>query len=217
MKAIGNIFLTWRKGRGSKRIAIGVIKNNLTDGVRFNYISENVAEAKKLGFVNYEGFPEIDKVYSENVLEKFGQRLIQSDRNDLRGFYDFWGVDVKHKNNKYYMLAHTQGLLPTDNFEFLADFNPIKGLTFISEITNLKNAQIPSDIIKIGDILIYKLEKDNEYDSFAVKLFKNDYYLGHVKLIHNKVFHKSKYPLNVIVHSIEKNGVLNKVFIKITT
>lgn len=216
MKAIGNIYLSWRKGRGSKRITIGVIKNNITDGVRFNYIPVKVKEAKEYGFVNYEGFPEIDKLYSENVLEKFGQRLIQSDRNDLKGFYDFWGVDVKYKNNKYYMLAHTQGILPTDNFELLADFNPIKGLTFISEITNLKEAQIPSDIIELGDKLSYELEKKNNFDKFAVKLFKNNYYLGHIKLIHNKVFHKSKYPLNVNVHSIEKNGVLNKVFIKIT-
>ena len=50
----------------------------------------NVEEAKKLGFVPFEGFPDIDKTYTSNVLEIFGHRLIKNERSDSKYFYDFW-------------------------------------------------------------------------------------------------------------------------------
>ena len=50
MKAIGNIQLIWRPGKGSRRISIGSIKKNETDGVRFQYNASGVEQAKKMGF-----------------------------------------------------------------------------------------------------------------------------------------------------------------------
>lgn len=216
MKTIGNIFLIWRKGKGARRIPIGVIKRNVSEGVRFHYLQDGLNEAQKLGFGHYEGFPDTKKTYSENVLEIFGQRIIRSERNDARDFYSFWQIDSRYKENDFYMLAYTQGLLPTDNFEFLADFNPGKGLSFITEIAGLSKYQIPSDSIKIGDKLDYQLEIDNRHDDKAVKVFKDDLHLGYIKCIHNKVFHKSTNKFAVFVHRIEKNGVLNRVFLRIT-
>jgi hypothetical protein len=67
MKAIGNIHLIWRAGKGSRRI-VGTIKS-ASEGIRFQYNQEGVKQAKKLGFVHYEGFPDTDKVYTENVIE----------------------------------------------------------------------------------------------------------------------------------------------------
>lgn len=216
MKAIGNIHLIWRPGKGSRRISVGTIKKSATEGIRFQYNQEGVAEAKRQGFVHYEGFPDTDKIYTENVIEIFGQRLIRSDRPDLKNFYDFWGIDLKKKEDKYYMLAFTQGLLPTDSFEFLADFNPIDDLSFVTEITNLSEAQISSDKVSIGDVLRYELEPNNLYDNKAVKVFKDELYLGHIKLIHCKVFHKTQKQFKLVVQGIEKNGVLKRVFVKAT-
>ncbi|PZO30079.1 MAG: hypothetical protein DCF13_04530 [Flavobacteriaceae bacterium] len=214
MKAIGNIQLIWRPGKGSRRISIGTIKKNETDGVRFQYNTLGVEQAKKLGFEHYEGFPDTGKIYSENVLQIFGQRLIKSERTDLKDFYDFWNIDATKTKHKFYMLAFTQGLLPTDNFEFLADFNPVKNLSFITEITNLTESQISSERLSIGDALRYELEPENQYDRFAVKVFKNNLYLGRIKLIHCNVFHKTKKTFNLHVQGIEKNGVLKRVFVK---
>ncbi|PKB16805.1 hypothetical protein [Flavobacterium sp. 5] len=216
MKAIGNIHLIWRPGKGSRRISVGTIKKSATEGIRFQYNQEGVAEAKKQGFVHYEGFPDTDKIYTENVIEIFGQRIIRTDRPDLKNFYDFWEIDKKKKENKYYMLAFTQGLLPTDSFEFLADFNPIDDLSFVTEITNLSEAQISSDKVSIGDVLRYELEPNNIYDNKAVKVFKSELYLGHIKLIHCKVFHKTQKQFKLVVQGIEKNGVLKRVFVKAT-
>ncbi len=216
MKAIGNIHLIWRQGKGSRRISVGTIKKSAVEGIRFQYNQEGVEEAKKLGFVHYEGFPDTskNKIYTENVIEIFGQRLMRSERPDLQDFYDFWNIDQRKKEDKFYMLAFTQGLLPTDNFEFLANFNPIDSLSFVTEITNLTEAQIPSEKVLVGDVLRYELEPNNLYDENAVKVFKKGLYLGHIKLIHCKVFHKTNKQFDLVVQGIEKNGVLKRIFVK---
>lgn len=217
MKEIGNIFLVWRKGPGDRRIPIGVIKRNSADGVRFNYLPKNIEKAKAIGFSAFEGFPDSssEKVFTENVLDIFGQRLMRSERNDLSEFYEFWKIDKKFKDDIFYMLARTQGFLPTDNFEFLADFNPVQGLNFISEISGLSKTQISSNSLNVGDTLTYARESNNQYDKYAVKLFHQGLFLGYVKLIHSKVFYIAKSTLSVKVHHIEKNGVLGRVFIEV--
>lgn len=216
MKAIGNIFVAWRKGKGSRRIVIGIIRNNSTEGMRFSYLKNGVKEAEKYGFSSYDGFPNLEKTYKENVVNIFGQRIMRSERNDVDEFFKFWQIDKKYKEDSFYMLAYTQGLLPTDNFEFLADFQPKKGLTFITEISGLSYLNLSPDSLKIGDKLRYEFEPENDRDEDAVKLYKGELFVGYVKIIHNKVFKKSKSFLNVSVHHIEKNGKLNRVFLKVS-
>ncbi|MDD2984597.1 MAG: hypothetical protein PHQ74_14545 [Crocinitomicaceae bacterium] len=218
MKTIGNIFLTWRKGKGEPRFVIGIIRRSLSAGVSFSYDKKGLLDAKKMGFSMYEGFPDLDKTYSENVIEIFSQRLMRSERNDIKDFYDFWLIDDKYKKDDYYMLAHTQGILPTDNYEFLADFNPGKDLEFITEIAGLSKTNLPVDTLEVGDKLTYKKEMpENVHDKFAVKVFKDDLFLGHIKIIHNRVFTKTKTPLSITVHHIEKNGKLSRVFLGVKT
>lgn len=211
MKSIGNIYLTWRKGKGERRIPIGIIKRNKTKGTRFQYLKE----ANKFGFSIYEGFPDTSTTYSNNVIEIFGQRIMRSERNDIKDFYDFWLVDKQHINDVYYMLAHTQGILPTDNYEFLAEFNSSKELKFITEIAGLSRANISSDKLKKGDILTYKKEPNNSFDEYAVKVYKGKLFLGYIKIIHNRILHRSKKKFKISVQHIEKNGILNRVFLRV--
>lgn len=215
MKRIGNIFLTWKKGPGTRRIAVAKISQSATSGARFQYISENVTEAQKEGFSCYTGFPDTSKEYSENVLEIIGQRIAKTERNDLKDFYDFWCVDPLKKSDIYYMLAHTQGLLPTDNFEFLADFNPVKNLVFISEISGLSISKIASGLITVGDKISFTKEPENKHDDKAVLLHFGEIRLGYVKAIHSNVFYKSKSVPEITIHHLEKNGVIKRAFIKI--
>lgn len=219
MKAIGNIYLAWRKGKGHSRIPVGVIKRNVTDGVRFQYLEEGLIRARKEGFVNFTDFPDTskDKIYTENVLDILGKRLTKSDRDDIQKYYDFWEIKTEFKDDKYYLLAHTQGLLATDNFEFLADYSPITNLTFISEICGLSHTKPANDLLTEGEELKWKVNKQNPFDSMAVEIYKQDFYLGNVKLIHCNVFHKNGgHKLRIRVKSIEKNGHLNRVFINIS-
>ena len=216
MKAIGKIYLAWRKGKGSRRSIVGVIHKNATEGVRFKYIKAGVEEAMKDGFTPYIDFPEVDKIYSENVLEIFGQRLIKTERTDSQRYLDFWDIDSKYKEDKYYLLAYTQGMLSNDNFEFLADFQPVKDLRFVSEICGLSHFNLQSGVLAVGEKLTYELEHANINDKFAVKVKKGEQVVGYVKIIHSKVFHKTKYPLQIKVKSIDQNGIINRVFIEIS-
>lgn len=216
MKAIGAIYLAWRKGKGSRRKIVGIIKKNASEGVRFEYNLDGVKEAEKEGFAPYVDFPDLHRIYSNNVLDIFGQRLIKTERSDSQKYLDFWDIDKKYQDDKYYLLAYTQGMLSTDNFEFLADFYPISGLRFVSEICGLSHAKLESGIIAIGDELTYKLEKNNPKDKYAVKVFNGEIQLGYVKMIHSKVFHNKKRILKIKVKSIDQNGSINRVFIEIS-
>lgn len=215
VKEIGHIFLSWRQGFGKRRHLVGVLKRNATEGVRFSYLQTGVEEAKKEGFTPYTEFPDVSRVYSENVVEIFGQRITKSDRSDISDFLDFWEIDSKYKDDKCYLLAHTQGLNPTDNFEFLADYNPCKGLRFLTDLAALSILKIPADSIQIGDRLSYLLEPTNQHDRFAVKVFKGDVPIGYIKKVHSKVFHKKGGKnLKLVVKAVEQNGLIKRVFVK---
>lgn len=216
-RAIGLIFLVWRKGTGSRRHLIGVIRRNQTEGVRFAYLPKAMQAAKADGFVPYTEFPFIDRVYSDNVLEKFSQRLIKPERPDYGRFLDFWEVPASRKTDVYHLLAHTQGFVPTDNFEFLADFNPVASLCFVSDMASLSIQQVSKEAIQVGDELRFELEPTNPYDRYAVKVYKGDLLLGYVKKMHNRVFYKKGgNRLRIRVKGVDANGVLQRVFIRIS-
>ncbi|MGB5988950.1 MAG: HIRAN domain-containing protein [Marinifilaceae bacterium] len=218
MKAIKSIYLSWRKGKGYSRSLVGRIQKNATKGVSFKYDDFEVEKARKDGFTPYVDFPDLSKEYSNGVIEAFGQRLVKTERLDKQKYHDFWEIEKKYEEDKYYMLAYTQGLLSTDNFEFLADFNPVKSLCFISEVCGLSSRDLPAGSLSIGDELLYELEPTNEYDSFAVKVYMGKDEIGYIKRIHSKVFHEKNngYKLKLSVKGIEQNANINRIFIKIS-
>lgn len=217
MKSISYIYLVWRKGKGHRRHIVGLLKKNATEGIRFNYIKENLSEAIKDGFAPYVDFPDIAKVYKENVLDTFGQRIVKAERSDIQKYYDFWELDKEYIEDKYYMLAYTQGLLSTDNFEFLAEFYPKEDLCFVSEICGLTHSNLLPNTVKPGDELSWVKETKNEYDKFAVKVFKGNTLIGYVKKVHNKVFYNNlKGKLRIVVKSVDQNGSINRIFIRIS-
>lgn len=215
MKEFGHIFLSWRSGIGQPRHLVGKLKRNVSDGITFQYFPEKVRAAQADGFIPYTEFPEIDKVYKERVIETFGQRLIKSERNDISDFLKFWDIDEKYKDDKLYLLAHTQGLSPSDNFEFLADFNPTKKLRFTTDLASLTHLALPVNTLQNGDYLQVKKNPLPE-DPKAVKVFKDNIMVGFIKRVHSGVFYKNggRY-LKVRVKSIEKNGVIKKIFVSV--
>lgn len=217
MKEFDDIFLSWRQGQGNQRFIIGKLSKGSDNKFSFNYIKENVESAKKKGFSPYTEFPSIEKVYNGNVLEIFAQRLIKPERTDIQTFYDFWEIDSKYKDDKYYLLAHTQGLSTTDNFEFLADYNPIPGLHFLTELAKISIQQLPVGSIKINEELQYELEPNNQFDSNAVKVLQSGRELGYIKRIHNKVFYKrGGENLKLIVKALDQNGTIKRIFVKVS-
>lgn len=216
MKEIGHIYLSWRKGQSARRHVVGVLKRNTTEGVRFQYLEDGVKLAKMEGFAPYPEFPDLSKKYSEHVIETFGQRIIKSERSDIQDFLNFWEIDVKYKDDKFYLLAHTQGLSPVDNFEFLADYNRIKSLCFMTDLAGLSVLQLKRQMVQKGDRLSYTLEPENAHDNFAVKVFKDGQPIGYVKKIHSRVFHKrGKGQFALTAKAVEENELIKRIFVKI--
>lgn len=217
-KEFGHIYLSWRKGVGHPRHIVGVLKRNSTQGVYFKYLNQsNLLEASNDGFIPYTEFPELNDTYKKDVLSIFAQRLIKTERADIGDFLDFWEVNSRFINDKFYLLAHTQGLSPADNFEFLADFNPVKNLCFVSEIAGLSHLQLPPNTVVKGEELDYVLEPTHHNDKFAVKVFKGKQPIGYIKKIHSKVFYKRRAnKLKIVVKDIDFNGIIKRIFVRIS-
>ncbi|MDI9319315.1 MAG: HIRAN domain-containing protein [Phycisphaerales bacterium] len=143
------------------------------------------------GFIPYPEFQYLDKEYNGNVADIFGQRLTKVDRLDIKTFFDFWEVDSSLAFDKFYLLGKTQGLVATDNFEFLAEYKLTNDTHFLTEVAGLSHnkPQLERGCVLKEDKLRFELEPNNEYDRFAVKVFKGDLEIGYIKKHHNKIFH----------------------------
>jgi len=214
---ISKIYLAWRQAKHERRIIVGELYYNKGTYI-FKYITDGVKEAAALGFVNYPDFPIIDKVYSDNVLDVFSQRLYDFSRTDSDEYFEFWDIDPKYKDDKFYLLAQTQGLLNTDNFEFLASYHLRKGLSFMSEIANISRNKLSPNLLKVGDVLNWKKEPDNKYDKNAVIVYKDSTEIGYIKRVHNLVFYDPRAEsLIITIKDIESHETVTSAFINIKT
>lgn len=212
---IKSITLVWRPGKSHSRIPVAIVKSNVF-GTTFRYLKDGVEQAKEKGFVCFPDFPDTKEVHDENVLKVLSLRINDSERSDIQDYYSFWEVPKAAQKDTYRLLAYTQGMLPTDNFEFLAEYYGVKGVRFVSELTGLSENQIDNEYIQEGDELEWRLEPSNEHDPKAVALYKNKQMLGHVKRIHCHVFHlPSSSFLKVRVKKIIHNGHISRAHILI--
>lgn len=202
-------------GKGHRRIPVAIIKSN-TSQTTFKYIKNGVEKAKKEGFVCFPDFPDTEKIHSINVLKILSLRINDSERSDIEDYYKFWEVPVSVQKDTYRLLAYTQGILPTDNFEFLAEYYGVEGIRFVSELTSLSINTLDNKCINEGDELEWKQERDNEFDTCAVSVYKNGVKLGYVKRIHSHVFYLPySQNLRIRVKKIEHNDYISRAFILI--
>jgi hypothetical protein len=188
MDEFSKIYLAWRPGRGERRIFVGEISKNGGD-VSFKYLREGLHKARREGFDGYPGLSD-DKMKHENTLSLFAKRIINTERSDAQDLLDFWEVEPQCKNDKFYILAMTQGLKQTDNFEFVAVFEYVEKLNFVTDIAGIRYSNFDLSKLKAGDMLYYEREPDNEYDKFAVKTIFKQEVIGYIKQGHNEVFEK---------------------------
>ena len=216
MREFDDIYLSWRAGAGKRRHIIGVLKRHPDIKYSFSYDKSAITEAAKDGFLPYTEFPDVEQTYNGSVLEVFAQRLMKSVRTDIDSFYKFWEIEPSQQDDKYCLLAHTQGLLPTDNFEFLADYNPIKGLHFLTDLAHLTDIGLPANLVKPGDSLQFILDPTNQFDNKAVRVIKSDQEIGFIKKIHSHIFYKpGAEHLQLTVKAVDQNGVIKRVFLKV--
>ena len=214
---LDSIHISWRKGKGENRYLIGKLKR-LASGFTFIYLKEGVEAAKKVGFINYPDFPNVnfDVEYSGDLRGVFSLRLMPATRPDRENYLSFWDA-----NNSTYdwfdELGFTQGRLATDNFEFLAEFPyNVKGLRFVTDIASLSHHSLSIDQVSVNDKLKFELETNNPQDPDAVKVFKENNFIGYIKRGHTLFFKKANpNRLQLTVKHIEKNGVVKQLYVSV--
>lgn len=217
MDEFDKIYLSWRTGTSSRRHIVGLLQEKPEGGYLFNYLPV----AKELvfkEFAPYLEFQDLDKTYNSNVVDIFATRLMKTDRIDIRKFFDFWAIDERKAYDKFYMLGKTQGLVATDNFEFLADYKMTDQLHFVTDLAGISHKDpLAKGTLIIEDELRFEFEPENEGDPEAVKVLKGDLELGYIKKIHCRVFHQPGADrIKLKVKALEQNGVIKKVFIEVS-
>ncbi|GAP72091.1 hypothetical protein SAMD00024442_24_7 [Candidatus Symbiothrix dinenymphae] len=211
MNKFDNIYMSWRVSKGYPRMLVGEVLPK-EDVVDFKYIRGGINEAKQYGFIGYPGL-KFDEMEHKNVLNLLSTRLINTDRSDSGEVLDFWNIDREHQDNKLYVLAMTQGMTPTDNFEFLANFKLEKGLCFVTDIAALTYSKFDLGKMSIGTHLTWERENLKE-DKCAVKVLFNNDYVGYIKKGHNMIFHEQDSDkLKLQVRHISKEN--NQLFVKV--
>ena len=214
------IYLSWRPGKGDGRYLVGVFsrENSAGDDIVFKYHANEVEKAREKGFYNYPEFPDFDKVYRTNLKTALSLRLMPKSRADRNNYLSFWNANIDGLD-WFDELGFTQGELATDTFEFLAEY-PKKhngvGVNFVSDIASLSHLKLDANCVSIGDKLRFELEPNNEFDKYAVKIFKNKDFIGYVKRGHNLFFHKVKNDeVDIRVTNLEKNGKMNQIYFSV--
>lgn len=212
---VREIYLSWRKGTGHRRQLVGLLRRTATNGITFQYLENGVEAAKKEGFDSYPGFPvEYGKVYAENDLDIFSLRLVPFERKDNQRSLSFW--EATGVQDKFDLLALTQGILPTDNFELLGLFYPSKQFRIVSDLTGLSHLELERGTVAEGDELTYKIVNNSRaFRDKAVEVYKWEKKVGYIKNVHNNIFLKAKQPIRVKVKSIDQNGKIRKIFVLI--
>lgn len=215
MIKVREIYLSWRKAGGDRRKIVGQLKRT-SSGITFQYSRVGVEASTSEGFKEYPGFPlDYDKVYKEDNLDVFSLRLQPFERKDNDALLSFW--EAKGITDKFDLLALTQGLLPTDNFECLGNFRPVRGFKFVSDLAGLSHLSLNPEIVKPGDILSYELERNpRSADGRAVKIYHKNEHLGYIKIIHDNIFKNLKgNHLKVSVKEIEQDQQVRNIFVLI--
>lgn len=210
---VRTIYLSWRKGKGGRRKLVGILKRTSTNGITFRYLKEGVKDAESEGFKEYPGFPlDFATVYREDDLDIFSLRLIPFDRKDNIQLLKFW--EAEEISDKFDLLALTQGILPTDNFEFLGIFNPSKHFQFVTDLAGLSHLSLEKGTLQKGDVLNYEIESnDKAFAEKAVKIFKSNTHIGYIKNVHNNIFIHTDKKIKLTIKEIEQNGIIKNVFV----
>lgn len=209
-----NIYLTWRRGRGERRVAVGVVETS--PSLTFRYLPLGVSEAEAEGFSHHPCFPDTGRVYTENIATVLAQRIISPSRPDAGEYYDFWEISREERGDVVSVLAHSSGTLPTDTFEWLAEFDTAVGLRLVTDLAGLTGHPLDTGSLRAGDTLTWEREPCNPYDPCAVRVMKDGTPVGYVKRVHNRVFSlPGSERLTVTVKRIEHNGHINRAFLLI--
>ncbi len=195
--------VVWKDLKTRQRFVIGV----LTKGRNyvFEYKISNVSQACEKGFNGIVAFPSFSKVYtSENIFPVFGTRLPDAKRKDISEILHKYGLE--HYDD-FELLKRTGGRLPIDTLEFidpiildnLENDIDVTREFFIAGVRHYElcdgkylcdgkeNSKCTIKLpLKKGDLLGLKQESDNQYDKYAVAVYKSNEKIGYIPVYYSQ-------------------------------
>lgn len=192
---VNELLLIWKDPSSRQRFTVGkLFYNEYSDIYRFTYLNPDLDEAITHGFKNYPNFPSLNQHYEVKgkLFKDIKSRIPQPRRPDYAEILERYGLDASSTDME--VLEATRGRTATDNFEFVKEFiykaNQEYNFTFDlagARYTNFN--EIASDL-KINDSVELQLDKANDHDPFAVKVFAKGFHIGYVPKYYTKEFYE---------------------------
>jgi hypothetical protein len=212
---IKKIYISWRKKPGERRFLVALLQRTNGGNISFKYL-DDFETAKEQGLNNIIGFGrDAERLTSEQLSIIIRLRLVSKDKEDKNELLQFW--EAGEVTDEFMLLALTQGKSPSDNFEFLGDYSRLetKKINFVTDLSGLSHNTLTPSIIKEGDILTYKQENTNTFDTNAIAIYKGNDKIGYIKRVHNLLF-KQQTDLQLTVKTVYANGIIKQIFVKVT-
>lgn len=178
------LYLIWKDPKTRSNFTIGKLSHNKK--YRFEYYETTKEAAEKAGWVPLDAFPE-SRVYESDVLfPVFSSRLPDRKRRDITKILEKYELS---EFDEFELLRKSGARLPIDTYEFVDPIFPdaetierdfyVMGIRHYAACAGNDCALLPQ--INVGDLLLFKEEPENEYDSFAIRvLTKDGEHLGYI-------------------------------------
>ncbi|WIW70644.1 HIRAN domain-containing protein [Anaerosinus gibii] len=216
------LYLIWKEQESKRRYTVAELSKNAK--YRFQYGHE-IKLAMLAGFEPLIEFPDIDKIYeSEALFSVFASRLPDPKRKGIDKILKKYNLQ---EYNAYELLKKSGARLPIDKLEFIdpiLDDAEQKRDVYIAGTSfhlgckgDLEHCSQAIRVLK-GDILIFKMEPNNQYDEYAVQvLTQSNQLFGYLPRYLSKdisyLLVKNK---NVICQVVENNYNADCIKVKIT-
>ena len=176
------MWLIWKQPETRRRYKIGILTydNNL---YTFKYVNPELNKAMIAGFAYFPGFDDTNKIYtSEKLFANIETRLPNTARADYLEILNTYNLEKD--STKLDILKATRGRLITDNYEFVPAFDSSKVEFDVAGTRHCPDIKECKELIRVNDKLLLKLEPENKFDDYAIKVIfnKNEkkYHLGYV-------------------------------------
>lgn len=189
------LLVCWQapEGNNRKRFIIGELEKMQDSSIVFRYKinSEDLNEAKKMGFVGYPAFSIKEEEHTEGVMETFARRLPPKSRGDFNKYLELYRLPKDKDISDFSLLAYSGAKLPTDGFSIINPFyNLNEPCEFLMEVAGSRYAK-SFDISKldIGDQVSIKKDEANSFDCQAIAIEYREERIGYINRGLVKTFH----------------------------
>lgn len=179
------IYLVWKDVKTRRQYIVGQLSKN--GQFEFSYGFE-VEEAIKHGFKLLISFEEKNKVYKSHILfPVFSSRLPDMKRKGIEKILFKYGLD---DYDAYKLLKRSGAKLPIDNLEFIDPIldeskDAIRRFFYLAGVRHYIGCEgidcAKSENLDVGDELQLVLERENKFDSNAIKVLNsNNVHIGYI-------------------------------------